>query len=79
MGSSQAGYSVGGLPSLHHSTISLPELSKAVSDLVLELPKLVFLGDANIHAEAPEEGATQDFMMSMTTMDLSLAVYGPTH
>ena len=59
-------------------TVSLPELTEAVSDLVLRTPRLLVLGDLNIHAEAALTGAAQDFMAAMTTMGLSQCVIGPT-
>lgn len=44
--------------------------------MVLRSPRLVVPGDFNIYAEAPQEGAVQEFM---TTMDLSQTISGPTH
>ncbi|XP_061490084.1 uncharacterized protein LOC133388035 [Rhineura floridana] len=61
------------------STVSLPELAGVVSGLVLESPRLVVLGDFNIHAETALSGVAQDFMASMTTMGLSQVLSGPTH
>ncbi|KAF7247270.1 Netrin receptor UNC5B [Varanus komodoensis] len=60
-------------------TVSLPELTETVSDLVLRTPRMLVLGDFNIHAEASLTGAAQDFMASMTAMGLSQHVTGPTH
>ncbi|KAF7252108.1 putative uncharacterized transposon-derived protein F52C9.6, partial [Varanus komodoensis] len=60
-------------------TVSLPELTDTVSDLVLRTPRMLVLGDFNIHAEASLTGAAQDFMASMTAMGLSQHVTGPTH
>ena len=59
-------------------TVSLPELMEVVSDLVLRTPRLLVLGDCNIHAEAALTGAAQDFMAAMTIMGLSKCVIGPT-
>ena len=52
-------------------TVSLPELTEIVSDLALRTPRLLVLGDLNIHAEATLTGVTQDFIATMTTMGLS--------
>ncbi|KAF7236187.1 putative RNA-directed DNA polymerase from transposon BS [Varanus komodoensis] len=60
-------------------TVSLPELTETVSDLVLRTPRTLVLGDFNLHAEASLTGAAQDFMASMTAMGLSQHVTGPTH
>ncbi|KAF7254804.1 RNA-directed DNA polymerase from mobile element jockey [Varanus komodoensis] len=60
-------------------TVSLPELTETVSDLVLRTPRMLVLGDFNLHAEASLTGAAQDFMASMTAMGLSQHVTGPTH
>ncbi|KAF7245134.1 Threonylcarbamoyladenosine tRNA methylthiotransferase [Varanus komodoensis] len=58
---------------------SLPELTEIVSDLVLRTPRMLVLGDFNLHAETGLTGAAQDFMASMTAMGLSQHVTGPTH
>ncbi|KAF7238137.1 Sperm-associated antigen 17, partial [Varanus komodoensis] len=60
-------------------TVYLPELTETVSDLVLRTPRMLVLGDFNLHAEASLTGAAQDFMASMTAMGLSQHVTGPTH
>ncbi|KAF7243052.1 putative RNA-directed DNA polymerase from transposon BS [Varanus komodoensis] len=60
-------------------TISLPELTEIVSDLVLRTPRMLVLGDFNLHAETDLTGAAQDFMASMTAMGLSQHVTSPTH
>ncbi|KAF7235017.1 C-type lectin domain family 2 member D, partial [Varanus komodoensis] len=60
-------------------TVSLPELTETVSDLVLRTPRMLVLRDFNLHAEASLTGAAQDFMTSMTAMGLSQRVTGPTH
>lgn len=49
----------------------LLELSKVVSDVLSESPRLVVLGDISIHTEAICDRSVQDFMVSMITMDLS--------
>ena len=46
---------------------SLPVLTKLVSGVVLESPRLVMLGDFNIHIEAALSGVFQDLMTSITT------------
>ncbi|KAF7250260.1 EGF-like repeat and discoidin I-like domain-containing protein 3 [Varanus komodoensis] len=58
---------------------SLPELTEIVSDLVLKTPRMLVLGDFNLHAETVLTGAAQDFMASMMAMGLSQHVIGPTH
>ncbi|KAF7248685.1 Targeting protein for Xklp2-B [Varanus komodoensis] len=58
---------------------SLPELTETVSDLVLRTPRMLVLGDFNLHAETVLTGAAQDFMAAMTAMGLSQHVTGPTH
>ncbi|KAF7251301.1 hypothetical protein EYD10_03390, partial [Varanus komodoensis] len=58
---------------------SLPELMEIVSDLVLRTPRMLVLGDFNLHAETGLTGAAPDFMASMTAMGLSQHVTGPTH
>ncbi|KAF7250183.1 putative RNA-directed DNA polymerase from transposon BS [Varanus komodoensis] len=60
-------------------TVSLPELTEIVSDLVLRTPRMLVLGDFNLHAESGLTGAAQDFMASMTAMGLSQHVSAPTH
>ncbi|XP_061464713.1 uncharacterized protein LOC133376492 [Rhineura floridana] len=60
-------------------TASLTQLTEVVSDLLLRSPKLLVLGDLNIHAEAALSLAAQDFMTCMTAMGLSQFVTGPTH
>ncbi|KAF7250618.1 hypothetical protein EYD10_03722 [Varanus komodoensis] len=59
--------------------VSLSELTETVSDLVLRTPRMLVLGDFNLHAESGLTGAAQDFMASMTAMGLSQHVIGPTH
>ena len=54
-------------------TVSLPKLTEVVLDLVLRTPRLLVLGDFNIHVEAALTAAAQDFM------GLSQYVIGPTH
>ncbi|KAF7251034.1 putative RNA-directed DNA polymerase from transposon BS [Varanus komodoensis] len=61
------------------SKISLPELTEIVSDLVLRTPRMLVLGDFNLHAETGLTRAVQDFMASMMAMGLSQHVTGPTH
>ncbi|KAF7239258.1 hypothetical protein EYD10_14085 [Varanus komodoensis] len=58
---------------------SLPELTQIVLDLVLKTPRMLVLGDFNLHAEMVLTGAAQDFMASMAAMGLSQHVIGPTH
>ena len=60
-------------------TVSLPELTEVISDLVVRTPRFLTLGDINIHAKATLTGVAQDFMAAMTTMGLSQHVIGPTH
>ncbi|KAF7244207.1 Autophagy-related protein 17 [Varanus komodoensis] len=58
---------------------SLPELTEIISDLVLRNPRMLVLGDFNLHAETGLTRAAQDFMVSMTAIGLSQHVTGPTH
>ncbi|KAF7246310.1 Tyrosine-protein kinase Yes, partial [Varanus komodoensis] len=60
-------------------TDSLPELTEIVSDLVLKTPRMLVLGDFNLHAEMVLTGAAQDFIASMAAMGLSQRFSGPTH
>ncbi|KAF7254753.1 Formin-2, partial [Varanus komodoensis] len=60
-------------------TDSLPELTEIALDLVLKTPRMLVLGDFNLHAETVLTGAAQDFMASMVAMGLSQHVIGPTH
>ncbi|XP_061465819.1 uncharacterized protein LOC133376896 [Rhineura floridana] len=60
-------------------TDSLAELTELVSGVLLRSPRLLVLGDVNIHAKATLSRAAQDFMVSMTTMGLSQYAIGPTH
>ncbi|KAF7249282.1 Peroxisome proliferator-activated receptor gamma coactivator 1-beta [Varanus komodoensis] len=59
--------------------VSLSELTETISDLVLRTPRMLVLGDFNLHAESGLTGVAQDFMASMTAMGLSQHVIGPTH
>ncbi|KAF7244472.1 VWFA and cache domain-containing protein 1 [Varanus komodoensis] len=59
--------------------VSLSELTETVSDLVLRTPRMLVLGDFNLHAESGLTGAAQDFMASMTAMGLSQHIIDPTH
>ncbi|KAF7248048.1 Forkhead box protein M1 [Varanus komodoensis] len=61
------------------TALSLPELTETVSDLVLRTPRMLVLGDFNLHAETGLTGAAQDFMVSIVPMGLSQHVTGPTH
>ncbi|KAF7251996.1 hypothetical protein EYD10_02591 [Varanus komodoensis] len=63
----------------YYLTNSLPELMEIVSDLVFKTPRMLVLGDFNLHAEMVLTGAAQDFMASMAAMGLSQHVTGPTH
>ncbi|KAF7254272.1 putative RNA-directed DNA polymerase from transposon BS, partial [Varanus komodoensis] len=58
---------------------SLPELTEIVSELVLKTPRMLVLGDFNLHAETVLTGVVLDFMTSMAAMGLSQHVIGPTH
>ena len=66
-------------PSCCVPTVSLPELTEVVSNLVLRTHRLLVLEDLNIHAKAALTGAAQDFMAAMTIMGLSQYVIGSTH
>ncbi|KAF7234890.1 Vomeronasal type-2 receptor 26 [Varanus komodoensis] len=60
-------------------TVCLPELMETVSDLVLRTPRMLVLGDFNLHAKIDLTWAAQDFMASMAAMGLSQHVTGLTH
>ncbi|KAF7237863.1 LINE-1 retrotransposable element ORF2 protein, partial [Varanus komodoensis] len=45
--------------------VSLPELTEIVSDQALKTPKMLVLGDFNLHAKMVLTKAAQDFMVSM--------------
>ncbi|KAF7253354.1 Fibroblast growth factor receptor 2 [Varanus komodoensis] len=60
-------------------TVSLPELTEIIWDLVLRTPRMLVLGDFNLHAETGLTRAAQDFMASMMAMGLSQHVTGLTH
>ncbi|KAF7252318.1 Solute carrier family 22 member 7 [Varanus komodoensis] len=68
-----------GVPCTFCPSESLPELMEIVSDLVLKTPRMLVLGDFNLHAETGLTGVAQDFMASMTAMGLSQHVIGLTH
>lgn len=46
---------------------------------MLESPRPVVLEDFNVHAEAPWVRAAQDYMATLTTMDLPQVISGPRH
>ncbi|KAF7239452.1 Platelet-activating factor acetylhydrolase [Varanus komodoensis] len=52
---------------------------QVVSGVMLESPRLLVLGDFNIHAQGILSGAVQDIMAGMTTVGLSQHVIGPVH
>ncbi|KAF7234862.1 50S ribosomal protein L1 [Varanus komodoensis] len=60
-------------------TDSLPELTEIVLDLVLRTPRMLVLGDFNLHAETVLTGVAQDFMASMVAMGLSQHISGLTY
>lgn len=51
-------------------TGSLTELTEVVLDLLLRTPRMIVLGEFNIHAKADLSGQAQD-MAAMTAMGLS--------
>uniref|UniRef100_A0A2D4H749 Endonuclease/exonuclease/phosphatase domain-containing protein n=1 Tax=Micrurus lemniscatus lemniscatus TaxID=129467 RepID=A0A2D4H749_MICLE len=57
---------------------ALPVL-EAVTGLAVEFPRLMVLGDFNLPSLGESSDAAQEFMASMTTMDLTQVVQGPTH
>ena len=59
--------------------ISLPELADFVSVARLEYPRLLVLGDFNIHAEVEVSGLALEFLETMASLDMSQYVNGPTH
>lgn len=54
------------------------ELSEQISEIVCESPMLVVLGDINIHIEAVQDATAQNLLASITTMDVSWVISGPT-
>lgn len=54
-------------------------LAKVLLDVVLESPRLIILGDVNIHAKTPLLYMAQDFITSLTSFDLAEIVTGPIH
>ena len=60
-------------------TVSLPELTEVVLDVMLRTPGCWCWGDLNIHTKAALTGVAQDFMATMTTMELSQYVIGLTY
>ena len=61
------------------SAISLPELADFVSAALLGSPRLLVLGDFNIHAEMEVSGPVLDFLGTMASWDMSQNVNGPIH
>ena len=59
--------------------ISLPELADFVSAALLESPRLLVLGDFNIHVEAETSGPALEFLETMASLNMSQHVRGSTH
>uniref|UniRef100_A0ABM5FRX5 Endophilin-A1 isoform X1 n=1 Tax=Pogona vitticeps TaxID=103695 RepID=A0ABM5FRX5_9SAUR len=58
---------------------SLPELADFVSAALLGSPRLLALGDFNVHAEAEVTGPAFEFLETMASLNMSQHVNGPTH
>lgn len=58
---------------------ALLELADVVSDVVLRTPRLLVLGDLNIHAKAVLSGPARDFRDTMTTLGLPQEITDPIH
>ena len=58
---------------------SLPELADFVSTALLESPRLLGLGDFNIHAEAEISGPALEFLETMASLEMSQHVNSPTY
>ena len=56
-----------------------PELADFASTALLESPRVLVLGDFNIHAEAEISGPALEFLETMASFDMSQHVNGPTH
>ena len=68
-----------GYCTLCNPAISLLELADFVSVALLESPRLLVLGDFNIHAEVEVSGLALEFLETMVSLDMSQHVNGPTH
>ncbi|XP_070593886.1 uncharacterized protein [Erythrolamprus reginae] len=58
---------------------ALPVLLEEVAGLAVEFPRLIVLGDFNLPSLGEASGLAQEFMATMTAMDLTQVVQGPTH
>ena len=58
--------------------ISLLELVDFVSVALLRSPKLLVLGDFNVHAGAKTSGPALEFLETMASLNMSQHVNGPT-
>ncbi|XP_078233414.1 uncharacterized protein LOC144583475 [Pogona vitticeps] len=58
---------------------SLPELDDFVSAALLGSPRLLVLGDFNVHAGAETTGPALEFLETMASLNMSQHVIGPTH
>ena len=62
-----------------YATTALPELLEVIAEAAVETPRLVVMGDFNLPSVGETSGAAREFMASMTAMDLTQVVLGPTH
>uniref|UniRef100_A0A2D4NS54 Endonuclease/exonuclease/phosphatase domain-containing protein n=1 Tax=Micrurus surinamensis TaxID=129470 RepID=A0A2D4NS54_MICSU len=60
-------------------SMALPELLEVIAELALEIPRLLVMGDFNLPSAGGTSGVAREFMASMTAMDLTQLVSGPTH
>lgn len=67
------------LISLVYTVDYLPGPKWMALAVVLECPRLIVLGDFNVHVEALKVGPAQVFMVIKTIMDLSPQVEAPLH
>lgn len=57
----------------------LPQLADLVLDVMLELSRLLVLGDFNIHAKTVRDKLANKFLATMITLGTSQVISGPTH
>ena len=63
----------------HDPAIFSPELADFISMALLVSPRLLFLGDFNVHAEVEVSSPALEFLETMASLDMSQHVNGPTH
>ncbi|XP_058034525.1 uncharacterized protein LOC131196108 [Ahaetulla prasina] len=60
-------------------TAALPELLEVLAGVAVETPRLIVMGDFNLPSSGTSSTAAREFMASMTALDLTQVVDGPTH